>query len=622
VVFVGSRVRLAFLSVCLVFAAGEAAAQNPDQIINLFGGLMRSGVAVATQAAWQKIPPDEIACVDQQLRQRGSSINAVVQQGVGPADARLFDVRSACRGQSAQQASRSGPSFDCSKSSFADEFTICSNPELSQLDVQIAAAYAYVRDHLGEQVARATRDRSLRARHGCGSDQACIRQVQITAINDYQRLGAPSAGSADVASSHPEYVVDGLALGGRVAFESAVNRDYKCRPSDQFYGFVFCQRQRTMQERRGAYTSSNSILHAADGTAVYLNRYLEPAFFDGDEAKADVAGRSKKFGPPTQVISMPTNADVPNGMIVSWGEVVLEPVDPATMKALASGNGVRVGFLIDHIGNLRRSASLGLPVYRMGGGPGYVWAASWNDSGIGTLQFLTIDASRFTPPMTSSTNTPPQAPASAPTTADSLPNAPQPAANATSSPSSPASAVKVADTPSAARLARQRIRENLDRITSQRNNLPNDAFRTKLDLIASKLATANEQTDADTLTSLLRECDAEDSVFREAGEFRQVADIAKRLVAIVRSKLETINFDAPLVHDIKAVLISVDSALTGESLNSLKQALSELNNIYDPNKLDRLAEAKAHGFDTAESYEEFKDRQSKLSRSGIRLNEK
>jgi uncharacterized protein len=606
--FMDCRRGVAFASVCLVLIGGSAAAQGPDDFINLFGGLMRSGIAAATQSAWQKLPRDQIACIDEKLRQRGSSINLVVQQGIGPSDARVFDARSACRGDSQQQVG-SGPSFDCTKASYPDERAICSSSELSRLDTLVAAGYFYVRDHIGEQAARSTRDRSLQVRRACNSDFACIKQAQITTIRDYQKLGAPNNSGLDTPSVHPEYVVDGLALGNRVAFESASYREYQCRPSDQFAGFFFCQKRRPMQGPRGSYISSNTILHSADGTAVYINRYLEPAFFDGDEAKTDVEGRSKKFGRPAGIIPMPASSDIPNGMIVYWGNVVLEPLDAATITALANGNSVRVGFMVDHIGNLRRSASLGLPIYRLRGGPGYVWAASWNDSGVGTLQFLTIDASRFgsdridTSLRSSTDPLPPEA------------NPPLPIANP-----APLPAPKITDTATLARQARQRIKETLDRITSQRNGLPKEALKAKVDLIASKLATADDQMDADALKVLLRECDAADSIFLEGVEFRQVSDVANRALAVIKSRLETINFDAPIVHDIKAAVSSVDTAHAEGDLQSLKLALSTLNRSYDADMLNRLAEAKAKGFDTVESYDDFKHRESTLSRSGIRLN--
>lgn len=197
-------------------------------------------------------------------------------------------------------------------------------------------------------------------------------------------------------SPHPEYVVDGLSLGSRVLFSSRTYRDYQCRLSEQFDGFTFCQKRREMSEARGNFTSSNTILHSTDGTAVYINRLLEPAFFNGNEAQADLDARTKRFGSqPSRIIPMPSNSVVPNGMIVSWGKVVLEPLTQGVLRDIAGGRGARVGFMIDHIGNLRRSAMLGLPIYRLRGGAGYVWAASWNQNGVGTLQFLTTDPSTF-----------------------------------------------------------------------------------------------------------------------------------------------------------------------------------------------------------------------------------
>jgi hypothetical protein len=71
----------------------------------------------------------------------------------------------------------------------------------------------------------------------------------------------------------------------------------------------------------------------------------------------------------------------------------LEALDPNNVSQLAIGRDVRAGFMIDHIGNFQRSAQQGLPIYRLTGGAGYVWAASWDQRGTGTLRFLTIDAS-------------------------------------------------------------------------------------------------------------------------------------------------------------------------------------------------------------------------------------
>jgi hypothetical protein len=189
------------------------------------------------------------------------------------------------------------------------------------------------------------------------------------------------------------YVVDGLQLGGRVQQDSSAYRQYQCSPSEQFSGFTWCQKKTKEPSSRGQYSSSYSILHSQGGAALYVNRYLEPAWFSGNEASDDINRLSKKYGAPTRTIPMPRQSSVPNGMIATWGNVVLEPLDPHNVGQLAIGRDVRAGLMIDHIGDYQRSAQLGLPIYRLTGGAGYVWAASWGQRGVGTLRFLTIDAS-------------------------------------------------------------------------------------------------------------------------------------------------------------------------------------------------------------------------------------
>jgi hypothetical protein len=189
------------------------------------------------------------------------------------------------------------------------------------------------------------------------------------------------------------YAVDGLALGGRVQPDSPAYREYQCAPSEQFSGYTWCRKRTDEQTSRGRFSSSRSILHSGGGVALYVNRFLEPAWFSGNEANDDISSLSKKFGAPTRVIPMPRRSSVPYGMIATWGNVVLEPLDPTDVSQLAMGQDVRAGLMIDHIGNYQRSAQQGLPIYRLTGGAGYVWAASWDQKGVGTLRFLTIDAS-------------------------------------------------------------------------------------------------------------------------------------------------------------------------------------------------------------------------------------
>jgi len=95
---------------------------------------------------------------------------------------------------------------------------------------------------------------------------------------------------------------------------------------------------------------------------------------------------------------MPHRPGVPNGILASWGKVELEPLDNDDIKALAEGRRpIKKGYLIDFIGNFARSAKQGLPVYRLSGGAGFVWVASYGQKGRGTLRFLAVDASAISP---------------------------------------------------------------------------------------------------------------------------------------------------------------------------------------------------------------------------------
>src|SRR5262245_25037602 len=225
------------------------------------------------------------------------------------------------------------------------------------------------------------------------------------------------------------YAAGDVALGATVQSKSSVYGEYKCVRSDQFDGFTWCQKTRKGKERRGSFTAIYSILRSPEGAAVYVNRYQEPAFFGTSEADDDIQRYSRKIGESPRITKMPYRAGFPNGILASWGKVDLEPLDNDSIKALAEGRRPTTkGYLVDFIGNFARSANEGLPVYRLGGGAGFVWVASYDRKGRGTLRFLAVDASSISPQLvatqapTNSTEERPQgAPSIAPlppTTAD------------------------------------------------------------------------------------------------------------------------------------------------------------------------------------------------------------
>lgn len=80
-------------------------AQNANDVMRLFGGIMQGAITQTTQAEWRKLSQNELSCVDQTLRRRGSNLQTAIQQGVSPSDPRIADVRASCRSSTAQDSS-------------------------------------------------------------------------------------------------------------------------------------------------------------------------------------------------------------------------------------------------------------------------------------------------------------------------------------------------------------------------------------------------------------------------------------------------------------------------------------------------------------------------------------
>jgi cobalamin biosynthesis Mg chelatase CobN len=53
--------------------------------------------------------------------------------------------------------------------------------------------------------------------------------------------------------------------------------------------------------------------------------------------------------------------------------------------------------LISFLGDEERSAKAGVPVYRLAGGAGFLWVATFDQNGRGALQYLAIDDSKIEP---------------------------------------------------------------------------------------------------------------------------------------------------------------------------------------------------------------------------------
>jgi hypothetical protein len=90
-----------FAFTALTLAAGmhvtnPARAQNINDFLSIFRG-DRQRAARQAQADWRRVPPAEMACINQRLGRKGSSVEALGRRGVKPSAARLIELRSSCR---------------------------------------------------------------------------------------------------------------------------------------------------------------------------------------------------------------------------------------------------------------------------------------------------------------------------------------------------------------------------------------------------------------------------------------------------------------------------------------------------------------------------------------------
>jgi TPR repeat protein len=553
-------VRITVVSSLLVlqtlFSAPIASAQNTRDIIDLFGGIMRSTIF---QVEWRKLPPAEVACVDQALRNRGGSLQRAIEEGIAPSDMRISDVRSMCRTQFTQRAPQ---------------------------PVQTA------------------------------------RQKSV-------------------------YAVEGLSLGSRVRFDSADYREYKCDPSKQFDGFTWCSKTRNDRERRGSFTASYSILHSPEGSAFYINRYQEPAFWAPTEANDDIERLSGKFGEQPRITRMPSRPGLPNGMIAQWGRVILVPlVDRESIQTLVEGKSPKVGILVDFIGNFGRSARLGLPIYSVSGGAGFVWVASYDQKGRGILRFFAVDASAYSgapaPP-----SKPPEAGPTAPSPTEVIQATRRRAvkgdpiaqfelgmmyANGQALAKDDVLAAawfrKAADQGNANAQHRlgvmydtgqgvdkdgsqavswyrkaavnghheaktrldeavsiiQRLHSTITMIQDQLIAGLNIDVRKQAEEIAARLATANEELPLADLQALRAEADSAVRILDETKKFRAVSETANQKVIAIERELEQITSDHPIVLKIRTAIETVKAAQTEPNLRSLQDALRNLNKLYDDNQ--------------------------------------
>ena len=191
----------------------------------------------------------------------------------------------------------------------------------------------------------------------------------------------------------PNFVVDGLAVGGAVHPESPVYKTYKCHPSEEFPGFTWCAIKHSLNGKFGAYNSWVTILHSEANTAVFILQDIIPAYFASGDADREIQRLSQYFGQAARIYNSEPRPNASHSVIATWGDVTLTPLDQPSLDALSRGEVIKVGLVIDFLADSRKSAREGLPVFHIGGGSGYIWAAMFDDSGKGRLRITAVNPS-------------------------------------------------------------------------------------------------------------------------------------------------------------------------------------------------------------------------------------
>ena len=198
-------------------------------------------------------------------------------------------------------------------------------------------------------------------------------------------------------ASGARYTVNGLVLGARIARDSASYRAYECKKSEDFEDYTYCERTERRSTSLGQGRLSSAIIHGSDGTAIYLMTDLAPVKLDRLAIENEINQISRELNQqPAKVAWRPGSNGTQTAVIATWGQVRLESVklDPADRASIQTEKDIGPGPLVDDLGDPVRSAKAGLPVYKITGGAGYIYSASFDDSGRGHRHYAAADVAQ------------------------------------------------------------------------------------------------------------------------------------------------------------------------------------------------------------------------------------
>jgi hypothetical protein len=369
------RFSIGATAVAYFFMASDA--QSGQQIPGLFGlfdGLISTAIVDSARRDWQARPFSDYNC----LARHGLSAEQLANQGIGPEDPRARQILAAC-------------AFVAP----AATVPVLPQPAMGRIEAPPPNLTPVAPSSLS---------------YGAppNSDYAA------PSTPNYAPPPAPNYPPPP----NPSYVVNGLELGAPLGPPADVADGYACHASDDYPGFAWCQSHHAESSKFGPDTVWMSVFRSRTNATVEITQAIDPAFFRQGDAEREIQRLSRQFGQQARVVVV----DLPAGgraIIAAWGAITLTPLDPATLDALRRGAPVHSGLLVGAIGDLRASARLGVPVYGLRGGAGFIWSANYNSSGKGVLRITAVDPSALSP-------APPPQPVAAATPATASPSAPAP----------------------------------------------------------------------------------------------------------------------------------------------------------------------------------------------------
>jgi uncharacterized protein len=143
------------------FTGSPALAQNANGLMNTFTAIMGAAIVNNARIEWSKVPANQVACIEQELRQQNISIGRLIQNGVVPSDPRIAGMRFNCRTvaftppyiapntpsviTSPKQAEIGSlskhPTFDCSNATSLTARTMCYDEAGASADWDLITAY-------------------------------------------------------------------------------------------------------------------------------------------------------------------------------------------------------------------------------------------------------------------------------------------------------------------------------------------------------------------------------------------------------------------------------------------------------------------------------------------------